>query len=57
MVPWHDDSVTFDIDTPRDLEEAFKRLSNETEGETLETRDDTIGERNDANSQVRGNGL
>jgi CTP:molybdopterin cytidylyltransferase MocA len=26
MVPWHDDSVTCDIDTPGDLEEALKRL-------------------------------
>jgi molybdenum cofactor cytidylyltransferase len=57
MVPWHDDSVTFDIDTPRDLEKALKRLGNETEGETLEIRDGTTGERNNANSQVRGNGL
>ena len=57
MVSWHDDSVTFDIDTPRDLEKALKRLGNETEGETLETRDGTIGGRSNANSQVRGNGL
>lgn len=57
MLAWHDDSVTFDIDTPRDLEKVLKRLGNETGGETLETRDGTIGERNNANSQVRGNGL
>jgi CTP:molybdopterin cytidylyltransferase MocA len=57
MVAWHDDSVTFDIDTPRDLEKALKRLGNETGGETLETRDGTIGETNNANPQVRGNGL
>jgi molybdenum cofactor cytidylyltransferase len=29
-VPWHDDSVTCDIDTPEDLGKAFKRLGNET---------------------------
>jgi molybdenum cofactor cytidylyltransferase len=57
VVPWHDDSVTFDIDTPRDLEKALKRLGNETGGEALETRNGTTGERNNANSQVRGNGL
>jgi len=57
MVPWHDDSVTCDIDTLGDLEEALKRLSSETGGETLEIRNSTAVERNNANSQVRGNGL
>jgi molybdenum cofactor cytidylyltransferase len=56
-VPWHEDSVTCDIDTPGDLEKALKRLGNETGGETLEIRDGTIGARNSINSQVRGNGL
>jgi CTP:molybdopterin cytidylyltransferase MocA len=56
MVPWHDDSVTFDIDTRRDLGKALKRLGNETGGERLKLRDGTTGERNNANSQVRGNG-
>jgi len=57
MLAWHDDSVTLDIDTPRDLEKVIKRLGNETGGETLQLHDGTIGERNNTNSQVRGNGL
>ena len=57
MLSWHDDSVTCDIDTPGDLDEALRRLGNETAGETLEIRDGTTGKRNNANPQVRGNGL
>ena len=56
-VPWHDDSVTCDIDTPGDLEKAVKRLGIETGRETLEIREGTTGERNSTNFQVRGNGL
>jgi CTP:molybdopterin cytidylyltransferase MocA len=44
MVAWDDDSVTYDIDTPRDLEKAFKRLDEETGQEALETRDGTTVE-------------
>jgi hypothetical protein len=39
------------------LEKAVQRLSNETARETLEIRNGTTGERNNANSRVRGNGL
>jgi len=57
MVAWHDDTVTFDIDTPADFEKALKRLSEATRQETLEIRDGKTVERNNANSQVRGNGI
>jgi len=57
MLAWPDDSVTFDIDTPADLEKALKRLGEETRRETVEIRDGRTEEQNNANSQVRGNGL